>query len=75
MSANTVWSNYAQAYKTIFDAAQAIASVITDLTKLEFTWNADGTLATLKAYKSENLIYTLTFAWNPYGTLQSISRS
>lgn len=70
-----VWSNYAQAYKAIFDATQAIASIKTDLTELDFTWNADGTLATLKAYKGEALLYTLTFEWNMDGTLKSVTRT
>jgi len=69
------WSDYGRAYKAIFDAAQTIGSVVTDLTKLEFTWNANGILQTLKAYKGETLIYTLTFDWNPDGTLRSISRT
>jgi len=63
------------AYKAIFDASQAIASVETDLTKLEFSWNVDGTLQTLKAYKGSEVVYTLTFDWNPDNTLQSITRS
>jgi len=70
-----VWSRYDEAYKAIFDAAQAIASVKTDLTKLEFTWNADGTLNTLKAYRGSEVLYTLIFAWNADGTLQSMARS
>jgi len=70
-----VWSNYAQAYRAIFDAAQDIASVTTDLTKLEFTWNPNGTLQKSKVYKGETLLYTLTFEWNADGTLKSISRS
>ncbi len=69
------WSHYDEAYKAIFDAAQALASVKTDLTKLEFTWNADGTLATLKAFKGSEVLYTLAFAWNADGTLQSVTRS
>jgi hypothetical protein len=45
------------------------------ITTLSFTWNADGTLATLKAYYSAELLFTLTFTWNPDGTLQGVSRS
>jgi len=71
----TVWSHYDEAYKAIFNATQALASVKTDLTKLEFTWNADGTIATLKAFKGSEALYTLTFVWNADGTLQSIARS
>ena len=69
------WSHYDEAYRAIFDAAQALASVKTDLTRLEFTWNPDGTLNTLKAYKGSEALYTLIFAWNTDGTLQSITRS
>lgn len=68
------WSDYGAAYKYIFDAMQAIASLETDLTKLEFSWNADGTLATLKAFKGSEALYTLSFTWNADGTLQSITR-
>jgi len=75
MSSGTVWSDYARAYKAIFDAAQGIASVTTDVTKLEFTWNPDGSLATLKAKRGDIVLYTLIFEWNPDGTLKSISRT
>jgi len=69
------WNHYDEAYKAIFDAAQAISSVKTDLTKLEFTWNADGNLNTLTAKKGTETLFTLTFAWNADGALQSITRS
>ena len=72
---STKWSHYDEAYKAIFDAAQALTSIKTDLTKLEFTWNADGTLSTLKAFKGSEVLYTLAFTWNADGTLQSITRS
>ena len=45
------------------------------ITKHAFTWNPDGTLATLKAYDGETLLFTLSFAWNPDGSLEEVSRS
>jgi hypothetical protein len=44
--------------------------------KFAFTWNADGTVSTIKAYDSDgNLLFTLTFTWNPDATLNQVSRS
>jgi hypothetical protein len=46
------------------------------IAKLAFTWNPDGTVATIKFYDpNNNLLFTLTFAWNPDSTLNSVSRS
>jgi hypothetical protein len=46
------------------------------IAKLTFTWNGDGTIASLQAYDSGNtLLFTLTFTWNGDGTLQVVSRS
>jgi len=45
------------------------------ITKQEFTWNPDGTIATLKAYDGEELLFTLSFTWNADGTLKEVSRS
>jgi len=69
------WDHYDEAYKAIFDAAQAMTSVKTDLTRLEFNWDANGNLSTLTAKKGAETLFTLTFAWNADGTLQSITRS
>jgi len=45
------------------------------ITKQAFTWNPDGTLATLKMYDGETLLFTLSFSWNPDGTLKEVARS
>ena len=46
------------------------------IAKYAFTWNGDGTVATIKAYDSVgSLLFTLTFSWNPDGTLDEVSRS
>jgi hypothetical protein len=39
-----------------------------------FTWT-NGILATVACYDGEELLYTLTFTWNPDGTLQKVVRS
>jgi hypothetical protein len=46
------------------------------IAKLVFTWNSDGTVATIKAYDSDgNLLFTLTFSWNADGTLSQVART
>jgi len=72
------WSQYDMAYKRIHDAI--ISSIVSPptgkkITKNAFGWNTDGTLDTLKAYDGEELLFTLTFTWNPDGALMEISRS
>jgi hypothetical protein len=68
-----------------FDKAyQAIHSALSGLmapppgkkiTKFAFTWNVDGTIATLKAYDGIELLFTLTFAWNEDDTLKEVERT
>jgi hypothetical protein len=45
------------------------------ITKLAFTWNVDGTLATLKAYDETDLLFTLAFTWNLDGSLEEVART
>jgi hypothetical protein len=46
------------------------------IAKFAFTWNADGTVATIKAYDGDgNLLFTLTFTWNADGTLSQVART
>ena len=45
------------------------------LTKLGFTWNPDGTVASLKAYDGADLLFTLAFTWNNEGTLREVART
>jgi len=75
---STPWGNYGEAYKAIHDAiigSLAAAPEGKKITKNAFTWNPDGTLATLKAYDGAELLFTLTFTWNPDGTLQQVART
>jgi len=45
------------------------------VTKVAFTWYADKTLETLKAYDGADLLFTLTFTWNGDGTLNQVART
>jgi hypothetical protein len=45
------------------------------VSKHSFTWNVDGTLATLSAYDGAELLFTLAFSWNVDGSLKDVSRS
>jgi hypothetical protein len=72
------------AYGRYEEAFKAIHSALSDLmappsgkkvTKLDFAWNPNGTLATLKTYDIDELLFTLIFSWNADGTLESVTRS
>ncbi len=71
------YTRYDEAYKAIHSALNGIMAPPTGkrVTKLTFTWNADGTVATLSAYDGEELLFTLAFTWNANGTLQTVVRS
>jgi len=46
------------------------------IAKFAFTWNADGTVSTIKVYDPDgNLLFTLTFSWNADGSLNNVARS
>jgi hypothetical protein len=46
------------------------------IAKFAFTWNADGTVSTIKVYDPDgNLLFTLTFSWNADGTLKEVART
>lgn len=53
----------------------ASAPINKKIAKFAFTWNADGTVATITAYDANNnLLFTLTFTYSS-GILQNITRS
>ena len=71
------YGRYDEAYKAIHSALNGIMAAPSGkkITKLAFTWNANGTTSTLSAYNDSELLFTLSFAWNGNGTLQTITRS
>jgi hypothetical protein len=71
------YGRYEESFKAIHSALLDIMAPPSGkrITKLAFTWNPNGTLATLKAYDGEELLFTLTFSWNAEGALQSVTRS
>jgi len=71
------YGRYEEAFKAIHSALSQITAPPSGkrITKLAFTWNADGTLATLKAYDVEALLFTLSFVWNIDATLKEVVRS
>ncbi|MEM3356999.1 MAG: hypothetical protein QW166_04140 [Candidatus Bathyarchaeia archaeon] len=68
---------YEEAYKAIHSALSGITAPPPGkkITKFAFTWNVDGTIATLKAYDGDELLFTLTFSWNVDGTLKEVNRT
>ncbi|MEM2971306.1 MAG: hypothetical protein QW270_02650 [Candidatus Bathyarchaeia archaeon] len=71
------YGRYEEAFKAIHSALCNLTAPPSGkkITKLEFTWNADGTLALLKAYDGAEPLFTLTFSWNPDGTLKEVART
>lgn len=68
---------YEEAFRAIHSALSSLTapSAGQKVTKLEFTWNVDGSLATLEAYDNATLLFTLSFSWNIDGTLKEVSRT
>lgn len=52
-----------------------ILSVVGLIDEVDFTWNADGSLATEVFKKGGATVLTLTYTWNPDGTLQKVVRT
>ena len=71
------YGRYEESFKAIHSALLDIMAPPSGkrITQLAFTWKPNGTLATLKAYDGEELLFTLTFSWNADGVLQSVTRS
>jgi hypothetical protein len=71
------YGRYDEAYKAIHSALMNLTAPPPGrkLTKAAFSWNMDGTLATLKAYDGVDLLFTLTFNWNVDGSLKEVTRS
>jgi len=71
------YGRYEEAYRAIHSALMSITCPPPGrkISKLAFTWNVDGTLATLTAYDGSEAIFTLTFAWNVDGTLREAART
>jgi len=71
------YGRYEESFKAIHSALSQITVPPPGkrITKQELTWNAEGSLATLKAYDGATLLFTLTFVWNADGTLKEVSRT
>ncbi len=77
MTQEVPYGRYEEAYKAIHSALSGLMAPPPDkrITKFTFTWNADGTVQTLKAYMSDELLFTLAFSWNADGSLKEVARS
>lgn len=71
------YGRYDEAYRAIHSALNGITAPPPGkkIGKYSFTWNSDGSIATLKAYDGVELLFTLTFTWNGEGMLQEVVRS
>jgi len=71
------YGQFDKAYQAIHSALSGLMAPPPSkkITKLAFTWNADATLATLKAYDGAELLFTLTFTWNVDGSLKEVART
>jgi len=74
---NVPYWRYEESFKAIHSALSDLMAPPSGqkITKLDFTWNVNGTLATLKAYNGAVLLFTLTFDWNADGTLKEVDRA
>ncbi len=70
------YGRYEEAYRAIHSALNGIMAPPSGkrVTKLAFTWNSDCSVSTLTAFEGEEQLFTLTFTWNPEGTLQHVTR-
>jgi hypothetical protein len=77
MAEEVAYGQYSKAYEAIHSALRDLMAPQPGkkITKLAFTWNADGTLETLKAYDGADLLFTLSFTWNADSTLKDVARS
>ncbi|MGQ9506527.1 MAG: hypothetical protein ACUVTB_01550 [Candidatus Bathycorpusculaceae bacterium] len=77
MGDSVPYGRYEEAYKAIHSALSGLMAPPcgSKITKIEFTWNPDGTVQTLKVHDGESLLFTLSFTWNPDGTLKEVSRT
>jgi len=72
------YGRYEEAFKAIHSALSTLTAPPTGrrITKLELAWDANGArLSTLKVYEGTVLLFTLSLAWNPDGTLREVSRA
>ena len=71
------YGRYDEAYRAIHSALMNLTAPPPGrkLTKVTFSWNVDGTLATLNAYDGDEAIFTLTFTWEVSGILKEVART
>lgn len=71
------YGRYEEAYRAIHSALMDLTAPPPGrkLTKLGFTWNIDGSVASLRAYDDADLLFTLSFTWNSEGTLREVART
>jgi hypothetical protein len=77
MSQEIPYGRYEEAYKAIHSALSGLMAPPSGkrITKLAFTWNANGTVNALKAFMGDELLFTVTFSWNADGTLREVART
>jgi hypothetical protein len=71
------YGRYEEAYRAIHSALMDITCPPPGkkVTKLAFTWNIDGSLASMKFYDASSLLFTLSFSWNSDLTLNEVART
>lgn len=72
------WGDYGKAYKAIHDAIisnLATAPQGKKITKIEFTYDTDKDIETIKFYEDTTLLFTLTFGYDGDKNVTSITRS
>lgn len=71
------YGRYEEAFEAIHSALSSIMAPAPGkkVTRMDFSWNPDGSVASLKTFDGDDLLFTLTFSWNPDGSMKSVKRS
>ncbi len=71
------YGRYEEAFRAIHGALSGLTAPPPGrkVAKIGFSWYGDGSLQTLSFYDGADLLFTLTFTWNPDGTLAEVVRS
>jgi hypothetical protein len=77
LSEEVAYGQYSDAYRAIHSALNGLTAPPPGkkVTKLSFSWNADGSLHVLSFFDGAELLFALTFGWNLDGSLAEVVRA
>ena len=74
---DVAYSRYEEAYRAIHSALMNLTAPPPGrkITKIGFTWQPDGTLASLQAKDGADVLFVLNFSWDAAGNLVEVART